>query len=382
MKIAYLSSSVIPSRLANSVHVMKMCQALAVNADAVVLLAPNASMGREELTSDIFSYYGVRPIFSIQWVFWSRWLGRSYLSGFLAAIRIAFGGYDLAVARCLPSAFFAALFKIPVIFEYHQPINDSGRMSRLNVFLFKRLIRRKSFVSFIAITHALKSDFLDHYPELVGRVFVAPDGSDAFPEQFEKITLARSSHRLQVGYVGQLYSGKGMEVVSALCKAAPFVDFHVVGGLQSDIKKWQAEILAENITFHGYVPHSQTPGYIAAFDVLLLPNQKKITWHKAGGDIGRWTSPLKMFEYMSAGKPIISSDIPVLREVLQDDVNALLCPPEDIAAWVHALKRLENPQLRARLGGRALADFLSSYTWAHRARLIIEHFKSFNKESG
>ena len=374
-KLAYLSSSIIPSRSANSIHVMKMCQALSGLGIDVTLFAPRINVGAEPIVSDIYRRYGVQQAFPIVRVGWFKWLGRAYLSGLLAALNARRRQCKLALSRCLPSAFFAALFNVPVIFEFHQPISDSGRLSKLNEFLFKRLIRRKSFVGFVAITHALKAHYLERYPELEGRICVAPDGSDPFPLHCEAVTLSSRAGRLQVGYVGQLYSGKGMEVVSKLCHLAPFADFHVVGGLQPDIEKWKAEIKAENITFHGYVPHAQTPGYIAAFDVFLLPNQNKVTWHKAGGDIGQWTSPLKMFEYMSAGKPIISSDLPVLREILQDDVNALLCPPEDIAAWVNALKRLEESSLRQRLGEQALSDFTCNYTWKRRAQIIMEHFQ-------
>lgn len=374
MRLAYLSGSTIPSRSANSIHVMKMCQSFEGLGSNITLFAPNIDTGSEPEETDNYQYYGVRQVFSIVRVGWSKWFGRAYLSGLLAAIKVQRGGYSLALARCLPSAFFAALFKIPVIFEFHQPISDSGRLSKFNEFLFKRLIRSRSFVGFVSITHALKAHFLEHYPELQGRICVAPDGSDPFPLHYEAVSLPSRSGRLQVGYVGQLYAGKGMEIVSKLCHLAPFADFHVVGGLQSDIDKWRAELTAENITFHGFVPHARTPGYIAAFDVLLLPNQNRITWHKAGGDIGQWTSPLKMFEYMSAGKAIISSDLPVLREVLRDEVNALLCPPDDIEAWVKALHRLEDSALRARLGERALTEFLEKYTWQRRVETIMAHF--------
>jgi len=374
MKVAYLSSSTIPSRKANSIHVMKMCQALAEGGHDVSLFAPAIRDGAESDVDDLYAYYGVKPVFFVRKVRWYRWFGRAYISGLLAALKVFQGQYNLALARCLPSAFFVSLFNVSVVFEYHQPISDSGRLSWLNELVFKKLVRRKSFVCFVAITHALKAHYLERYPELEGRIHVAPDGSDPFPLRSEPVGLPVGEKRLQVGYVGQLYSGKGMEIISKLCRAAPFMDFHVVGGLQADIDKWRRVVREENIVFHGFVPHSQAPNYIAAFDVLLLPNQNRVTWHKAGGDIGQWTSPLKMFEYMSAGKAIISSDIPVLREVLQDEHNALLCPPDDIDAWVAALRRLEDRSLREKLGAQALSDFTDRYTWQRRAQQILAFF--------
>src|SRR5690606_11121200 len=123
------------------------------------------------------------------------------------------------------------------------------RLSKLNEFLYKHLIRRKSFVGYVTLTHALKAHFIQHYPELQERICVAPDGSDPCPQEFDSVILPSRPGRLQVGYVGQLYPGKGMEIVSKLCHLAPFADFHVVGGLQSDIDKWHAELTAKNITF-------------------------------------------------------------------------------------------------------------------------------------
>src|SRR5690606_36392282 len=136
------------------------------------------TMREETAVTDIYHYYGVQQVFSIVRLGWFKWFGRTYLSGLLATLNTRRKQYRLALSRCVPSAFFAALFNVPVIFEFHQPISDSGRLSRLNEFLFKRMIRRKSFVGFVAITHALKAHYLERYPDLDGRICVAPDGSD------------------------------------------------------------------------------------------------------------------------------------------------------------------------------------------------------------
>jgi glycosyltransferase involved in cell wall biosynthesis len=81
-------------------------------------------------------------------------------------------------------------------------------------------------------------------------------------------------------------------------------------------------------------------------------------------------SPLKLFEYMSAGKPIVASDLPVLREVL-DEANAVLVDPEDADAWARALESLRDAGLRERLGVRARRDFLERHTWDIRARKVL-----------
>jgi glycosyltransferase involved in cell wall biosynthesis len=375
MKLAYLSASTIPSRSANSIHVMKMCQAFGQLGMMTRLYVPDMPADELAAGEDCHSRYGVARVFEIERVWWSKLFGRQYVSGFLAAQKAVRDGAQFALARCIPSACFAARAGLPVVFEYHQPISDSGRLTRLNELLFDGLITAPGFRGLVVITHALKAHFLERYPQLEERIFVAPDGADPFPADVTPVDLPAGEERLQVGYVGHLFAGKGMEVVAQLCRQAPFADFHVVGGLERDIEQWQAELGDQpNVRFHGFVPHARTAAYIAAFDVVLLPNQNRITWHKAGGDIGRWTSPLKMFEYMSAGKPIISSDLPVLREVLDDGRNALLCAPDDIQAWLRALEQLDDRGLRERLGQQALADFSAQYSWQRRAEAILRRF--------
>jgi len=106
-------------------------------------------------------------------------------------------------------------------------------------------------------------------------------------------------------------------------------------------------------------------------DVMLAPYQRQVRVH-GGGEVSSWMSPLKIFECMAHAKPIVSSDLPVLREVLTDEVNALLCDPDDIESWVKAIERLRKDQdLRARLAERAKLDFGTSYSWSKRADTIV-----------
>lgn len=89
------------------------------------------------------------------------------------------------------------------------------------------------------------------------------------------------------------------------------------------------------------------------------------------GKHSRWTSPLKAFEYMSAGLPVVASDLENLREVFIDGETALLCPPDAPDAWEAALRRLAgDAALRHRLGAQAAELFAEQYTWSERARVI------------
>lgn len=372
MKIVYISSSALPSRTANSIHVMKMCQAFASNGHEVVLLAPDRRELYEVGPISPFDFYGVSPLFEIRKLPWPRVKGRSHIYGFLAARLAGRLGADVIYCRHLAGAFFAPRAGPRIMFESHTPAADGGRA---NDWIFRRLLASGKLDRVVVITHALARYYRQAYPSDAEKFVVAPDGADPQPADIQPTDLGKRDGRLQVGYVGHLYRGKGMEVIAALAPRCPWADFHVVGGTEGDIAIWKQRCGEyENVRFHGHVPHERVTAYLAAFDVVLLPNQPAVSAFGGGGnDIGRWTSPLKAFEYMAAGKPIVASDLPVLREVLEPDRNALLCPSEDIDAWQAALDRLNRaPQLRARLGDAARNDLETKYSWQRRASLILD----------
>jgi glycosyltransferase involved in cell wall biosynthesis len=371
MKITYLSSSTIPSRTANSIHVMKMCQAFARNGHEVVLVAPNKKNDIEPGVEDVFDFYGVEKCFEIANLPWLPVKGWVCIYGLLAGRRAKAFKPDLVYCRNTVGCFFAARFGLPVIFESHTPIEEENKIS---VWMFGQLIKSPRLQKLVVITRALKEYYESTYPQTKGKILVAPDGADPVPEGIVPVELPNKGKRLQVGYVGHLYKGKGMEVVSKLATLCSWADFHVVGGKEGDLEYWKKECRnCANIFFHGYVPHGQTVRHIQAFDVVLLPNQQKVAVHGGGGNIGQWTSPLKAFEYMAAAKAIICSDLPVLREVLEHERNVLLCPPDDVSTWQKALHRLRDDQiLRQRLGSAAYEDFLANYTWQARARLEVQ----------
>ncbi len=148
-----------------------------------------------------------------------------------------------------------------------------------------------------------------------------------------------------------------------------------MGGRQQDVNTWRERLVAENIgniTLIGFVENSQLPLFQAAADILLMPYERVITG-SSGGNSSTYASPMKMFEYMACKRAIISSDLPVIREVLNPS-NAILCPPEDIDAWSQALGSLiYDEEKRKALADQAWLD-IQQYTWLERARKALQGF--------
>jgi len=373
MRIAYISSAVIPSRTASSIHVMKMSQAFALNGHNVLLLVPDKKRKKQTNVDDIYAFYGLKKSFQLVDLPWLS-IGlpfriRSHFFGRLASRKAYEFQPDLVYCRHIYSCFFADQLGLSVILELHFPIRSSDWLSK---WMFNKVVQSRHLNRLVVITYKLKEYLELNYPKAKGKIQVAPDGADPVSDDIKGLDLTGQTKRLQVGYVGHLYRGKGMEIISRLAWDCVWADFHIVGGKDIDIQKSQERYKdIENLIFHGYQPHNFISSYLKGFDVVLLPNLDQVSTNK-GRDIGRWTSPLKAFEYMAAGKAIICSDLPVLQEIFEHGHNAMLCSPDNLEVWKRTLKYLkENREFRKYLGQEAKRDFCQKYTWQARAKKVL-----------
>ena len=374
LKIAYISSSQIPSHTANSIHVMKMCHAFAENGHDVILFVREICK-KFTKEKDIFSYYGVSPKFKILERPYRKlkYKYEVYTTGIWAAWKSKRMKADLVYCRNITGCLFSAFFGLPVIFESHSPVSYGGKFQE---YLFRRLIRTTGLKKIIVITHALKRYYENNYPEIVDKIIVAPDAADPISTNDElgnKVKFSKSN-RTQIGYIGHLYKGRGIELIINLAKNIPDADFHLVGGTTKDIGYWKKLTkTVDNLFFHGFLPPSEADKYKVSFDILLAPYQAKVIVSDNKSDTSKWMSPLKVFEYMSSRKPIVCSNLPVLREVLEHERNALLCSPCNLAEWKNAIERLMcDNELSQRISESAYSDFINNYTWEKRAEKTID----------
>ena len=367
MKIGYLTTSLIPSVAANSVQVMKMSQAFGRLGHDVTLYA---SHGTEE--TDPYEFYGVDRTFKIRR---ARRSGSgllapaSYLASQTAALYAA-GRADVYFGRTARLLLAAAPLGRPLIYEAHALPNAGVRRNAQ-----RPLFRLPNFARLVCISDALRVDYIGSFPGLDPRkVLVAHDAADPI-DLSEPLSDAEWPGRegaFQVGYVGGIYPGRGVETIVAMAARLPHVDFHVIGGDEETVAWWRSEGAAKNIIFHGHQRHTALRRYYPRLDALLAPFQNKVSVHGGAGDTRRWMSPLKIFAYMATGKPMLCTDFPVLREVLTDDRTAVLLPPEDDDAWTAAVAALaEDPARAARIGEAAHQEFETHYTWQRRAELVV-----------
>ncbi len=375
MRIAYLSESIIPSRAANSVHVMKMCQAFAHNGHEVTLASRGDSKEGGVGIEDIFNFYGVNNAFELRRLQLPNVKGDRYIYAILAVLHALRFGADLVYGRCIHSCYAATLLRLPVIYEAHKLPEKAGRMTQ---WAHRHLLQSDCLIRLTVISNGLKQDYCEAHNVPESKVLIAHDAADDPLSNGERSSAYADSFmqngRLQVGYVGSLYRGRGVNIISRLVDSCPWADFHIIGGENERVERWKRKTgNPSNVTFHGFVAPSKADEYRLQCDVLMAPYQPEVAVAGNQGDTAQWMSPLKLFEYMAAGKPILCSDLRVLREVLTHRENAWLCAPEEPLEWVEALAHLrDHPEMRKELGELARRDFEEEYNWDTRAKKVLQ----------
>jgi glycosyltransferase involved in cell wall biosynthesis len=375
MKVACISASRVPSTAANSIQVMKACQAISQLGHEVHLFLPRQQSLLNDV--DLPTFYGLKKQFPIEWC--SSQPGFHRYDFVFQAIRKARSLHvDICYVWFLQAGIFSLLAHLPVILELHGP--PEGNFGPALFKLFQHIPGKKRI---LPITHALAKQIQERFKFDINNPFltrISPNGVDL--EQYSDLPdppVAREllglPPLLTAGYTGHLYPGRGMTLLMELAQCFPYISFLWVGGHPADVSKWHEKLIAskvENITIMGFVQNSQLPMYQAAADFLLMPYEKVITG-SSGGNSTTYASPMKMFEYMATRRAIIASDLPVIQEVL-NSTNALLCPPEDIDAWSQAIECLStNAEKRLALANQACQD-VQQYTWLERARNALAEF--------
>ncbi len=369
MNLLYISSALLSSDHANAVHIMKMCQAFTAHGHDVHLIADNRNTAQAA-----FDKYGISQLFNVHdtrrssmRVLWNVRYIKELLKHYqdLPCPDVIYGRYIYGL-----TALALRDPKTPIYFEAHCLPSNIAQYS-CERFIFSR----PNFKGLIVISQALKDDYLKRYSKQLtaDQIHVAHDGADIVSVQ-NAASINQYTHKndtVNIGYSGKLTTGKGLDIIMGLANICPEYRFHIAGGSAKDIQHWSHKNTAYNVTFHGYIDHAKMPDFYNEMDILLAPLQANNTIHR-GYDIGRWTSPLKIFEYMAAKKPMIASDLPVLREVLAHQSNAYLCSPSDVTSWRYAIETLLNhSRLSQHIADNAYRDLNEIYNWDKRAEGVL-----------
>ena len=380
MKIIYITNSRIPTEKAHGFQVIKMCEAFTNAGTQVELWIPKRFNAIKESP---FNYYNIRENFTLKKVPvldlipLYRLFGafanfvESFSFALFAYLRLPKGEDYIIYSRDQFILWFLSFTNKKFVYEIH---SFPGKL----VF-YKRIWKHAHKI--VTITAALKAKIVEQGID-ESKIIVAHDAVDL--DAFNAVTLAKEELKIElslpkddflIGYIGK-FKTLGMEKgIATMIESLPLLSKDVkmvfVGGEELEIKEYKSlanrfNVLPQSL-FFSYQPYAQLIRYTKAMDALVIPFPNKPHY-------AFYASPLKLFEYMASGRPIITSDLPALREVLNDK-NALFFKLGSASELAQAIKMLKSSQtLGYHLSQQALAD-VKEYTWDKRAQKILDFIK-------
>lgn len=372
MKIVYLSYGNIPSRWAHTFQMMRMTEAFAgIVSD--VRIVTQRHWSRIGTRFDYQEWYGLARRVNVHHIC-RRGIPRDRMfrdwkyPGFARyAVQYAKRiGADLIYARLPETAALSVDAGITTILENHglfEPREIEEVLPRLC---------QSNLAGIVTINERLKKQYVE-LGIREDRVLVWPD---AVPRERLNTQIDRNAARQRVGlpvdanivvYTGHLYEYKGIPELIESARLRPKIEFVIVGGWPEDVEKLKAQVREmKNVTVVGFVDNSTAQVYQAAADCLILPNSLR------DREQALVTSPLKLFEYMAAQRPIVATLIPALDGLLANGLNAIVVAPDSGRALAEGIDlAVENGSLRSRIVEGAFRD-VQKFTWEARARDILQ----------
>ncbi len=377
MRILFIANSRIPTERAMGTAIMKQCGAFVDGGVDVELVVPKRS---NEITDDPFQYHHVKKTFKITYL-WSLdlvWLGTYSLRFVLQKI-----SFFIALN------FYLCTSKADMLYSREPELigpllTNKKKFVELHHLFGLRLFGRY-FVShctgIITLTNALKDDVIQLFGVEQKKIIVAPSGVDlsecvaSATEQPTRLQLGITTKKPLAMYIGSLEAWKGYEVfLQASNLVQGIAQFIVIGGSSDQVTKLRQEY--PNVLFLGFLPQQIVRSAQQIASVLVAPNSGKELIS------ARHTSPLKIFEYMTSGVPIVASAVTSISEVLSKD-NAILVTPDDPKALADGILRaIEDMQHSATIAEQAKKD-VQQFDWSNRATTIISflHERTSNTHS-
>ena len=368
--LTYIARSNIPSRHANSVQVVNMICAFAPLVGRMDVHLPGKFIQRVHLwTGTLFSRYGrsipnnVRVRFEPD----SKRPGRNFENNVLHALPEAPDG--TIFTRSSRIALALAERNLPVLFESHVFSRDAKQVPMPR---FIKALNASRAAAVVGISQEIADDFVSAGLDRA-KVMTSPDGVDldAFTDiasgGLSRLFGNRIHDRPILVYVGSLSPEKGAGFLAGAAARLEHIHVAIIGGSAKEsaalAKEWQGN---PRLFVHPSVPHKDVPAILQDADMLAMPYMPE-------GDLIPYMSPLKLFEYLAAGKPLIAADLPVLRPFLRDGHNALLFAPGSTESLCGQITRLMDMAFDTR--SLLLANQRQTaqrHSWSNRARSILD----------
>ena len=361
LTLCYLSGSIFPSRYANSVQVISQCNAFAKLGIKVYLFG---KLSKNSKLSDVDKAYPIKSNIKLCLMKYQKiTLLLNIFPYFFWVLRNLRLNFDVFYIRhinlFLMLCPFGVFRKSELILELHHPI------SKFKYKLICSLSILCKKIKIVYISESLRNIQRNIFEGSLNlEDLVAHDGC---PHSISSFVFNKKKN--SIGYVGGFYRGRGLDTMVKIAYQLPNHTFHLIGGTKEKILELYDNEVPKNIICYGYINNSSINEYYDKFDICMALYDSE-TSVPGGRNTSKYMSPLKIFEYMSMGKYIIASKLPVIEEILSDGVNACLVNPHDIKKIVNSIKRYDQKAFAISIMKCAFEDS-KKYTWNNRAKILL-----------
>jgi len=369
MKICYLSNAAIPSSVASSIQIVKMCEAFSKLNNKVILITINDLKSK----IDFFNYYNVKSKFLLKRMkkFKSFPLGLNYyLFSIFSILESLKHKPEIYITRNFFSCFLLVILRKNIVMELHHDLKIESRIVRFLVTKFK-FLNSPCIKKIVAITHGVKDEYVKNNLIKKNKIIVLPSGS-SIQKKFE---FSNNKKFFKIGYFGSIFQSRGLNLIKKLAKIDRKNEYYLYGDFnRSNNCKYKNS--NKNIHINNYIPYKDIPNELKKMDILLIPYVSSITVAGNVGDITKFTSPLKLFDYLSVGKIIMCSDFNVLKEAIKEKKNAVFIKNyTNPYSWKNEIQKLKNQPYKQLIISKNNHRLSKEYSLIRRANRILEEIK-------
>ncbi len=362
MKISYISNSSCPSNLPSSLQIVKTCEYLSKYGNQVFLILPNTAIFNVKISN----FYNTKYKFEIirLYKFKKFPIGINYYLFSLLSFLKAKKKSEFIISRNFFIIFLCSLFNMKCAIELHNDIKSESRIVR---FIFNKLniLDSKSITKIICISQGVKNKYLkDFNLQNNKKIIVLPSGSSLDI----KYKNSLKKKKLNIGYFGTINPSRGINIILKLAQMDKSNNYYIFGGSKNQVRDIKKRHKLENLYLRSHLNYKTVKKKISDMDILLMPYSNKVTVSGNVSNTTNFMSPLKLFDYMSAGKLIISSDLQVIREIVDKNQCVYVKNYLNPMSWMLEIKKIKNNILKRNIIGRN--SHIKSKLYSHKNRVL------------
>ncbi len=360
--LIYITETSLPTKSANMINSLKFCDALS-NHYNVKFLSPNNLLEPKLIKKK----YNLRNEINFESLINKNI--ENFKTRILFSIKIIFKIFkekkcEVILSRSIMSSLMMTLFNIRNTLELHHIPQSLSRF----FFIFIMFLPQKKKLSLILINSSLLKELKLNNLKYI----VLDDAADFLSFKSHKSFNKKKKTCI---YMGSFFKGKGIEIIDKLSKLLPDIDFHLYGD-QKTLGRWARYQFNKNIKFYEYVDYSEIPLILKNYEVALMPFQSKIEARSKNLEISKYISPLKMFDYLAAGKIIIATKLRAYKHILKNNENSFLVSSKDLNTWKVLIRSiLKDPKKFRRIKLNA-KNTAKKFSWDNRAQKFNNFIKN------